>query len=253
MAEIVTGSKVCPYQPTTPLPRTYTAYQLCERDLPDFLVDGFIAHSLGPKHAEEYLSRFLRCLAEEPSSRLLPFTRGWLVERPSMTDAPGPTTTQTSDHRSKSKSKGHKTKKRPRVLLPQAERLVEMHRRLFDCQVDTAAGTVVPQTTWVGISSQTGAQSPIFFVFPNGSLGVPYDHLSWRYSLQYATAEVPRMLKRCNLNMRIRIKVRKSLDFVLKGKKKNTAFFSIFGVILNCAGGVFFFQVAWVQDLLLRI
>jgi hypothetical protein len=204
MAEIVTGSKVCPYQPTTPLPHTYTAYQLCERDLPDFLIDGFIAHSLGPKHAEEYLSRFVKCLSEEPSSRLLPFTRGWLVERPSMTDAP--TTTQTSGHQSK--SKGRKTKRRARALLPQSEGLVAMHPRLFDRQVDTAAGTVVPQTTWIGISPQTGAQSPIFFVFPSGSLGVPYDHLSWRYSLKDATAEVPRMLKRCNLNMRTRIKVR---------------------------------------------
>jgi hypothetical protein len=144
-----------------------------------------------------------------------------------MTDA-APTMTQRSDHQSK--SKGRKTKRRARVLLPQAEGLVEMHPRLFDRQVDTAAGTVVPQTTWIGISSQTGAQSPIFFIFPNGSLGVPYDQLSWRYSLQYAAAEVPRMLKRCNLNVRMRIKVRKVVIF--EKKKKERFFWCILNVLV---------------------
>jgi hypothetical protein len=88
------------------------------------------------------------------------------------------------------------------------EELVEIHRGLFDCQVDLHTGTVVPQTTWVGISQQTGAQTPVFFVLRNGSFGVPYKHLVWRYSLQNAKAEVPPMLKRCNLNLRLRIKVR---------------------------------------------
>ncbi|KAI0255271.1 hypothetical protein BJV78DRAFT_1178819 [Lactifluus subvellereus] len=76
------------------------------------------------------------------------------------------------------------------------EELVGIHRGLFDCQVDLHTGTVVPQTTW----------TPVFFVLRNGSFGVPYKHLAWRDRLQNATAEVPSMFKRCNLNMRLRIK-----------------------------------------------
>jgi hypothetical protein len=163
------------------------------------LVDGYIAHSLSPRYAEKYLSRFLECLAEEPGACFLPFKRGWLVERPLKTDVP--TTTPTTKNR---QSKGHKSKRR---VPGRQEEPVEMHRGLFDCQVNTAVGTVVPQTTWVGISQQTGAQNPVFFILRNGSFGVPYKYLSWRYYLQNATAEVPPMLKRCNLNLRMRIKV----------------------------------------------
>jgi hypothetical protein len=163
------------------------------------LVDGYIAHSLSPGHAEKYLSRFLKCLAQEPGASLFPLGRGWIVERPLMADVtatPPPTTRQ---------PQRRKTERQAPVL---REELVEIHRGLFDCQVDLCMGTVVPQTTWVGISQQTGAQTPVFFVLRNGSFGVPYKHLVWRYSLQNAKAEVPPMLKRCNLNMRLRIKVR---------------------------------------------
>lgn len=177
------------------------------------MVDGYIAHSLSPGHAEKYLSRFLKCLAQEPGASLFPLGRGWIVERPLMTTdvtaTPPPTTRQPKWRKSE----------RPAPVLQEEgeeeeEELVGIHRGLFDCQVDLHTGTVVPQTTWVGISQQTGAQTPVFFVLRNGSFGVPYKHLVWRYSLQNAKAEVPPMFKRCNLNLRLRIKVR-ALPFVL--------------------------------------
>ncbi len=87
-------------------------------------------------------------------------------------------------------------------------------RELFDCQVNLDTGTIVPQPTQIKPCKRTGLLSPVFFIMRNGFLGVPYKNLSASNFLYNATAHVPSLLKRPNLNARIRILVRQLFLFV---------------------------------------
>jgi len=154
---------------------------------PDILIDGYIANTLLPQGTEHYLSHFIKCLEQEPGAALVPYASGWIVERSS---APPPTTTA-CPHSSEpaSESKG----------------LAIQRRELYDCQVNLDTGTIVPQPTQIKPCKRTGLLSPVFFIMRNGFLGVPYKNLPASKFLYNATAHVPPLLKRPNLNARIRI------------------------------------------------
>ncbi|KAI9433854.1 hypothetical protein H4582DRAFT_1982946 [Lactarius indigo] len=133
---------------------------------PDILIDGYIANTLLPQGTEHYLSHFINCLEQEPGAAIVPYASGWIVQR----SAP-PQTTTAHIHTRRSR--------RPK-----------QHRELFDCQVNLDTGTIVPQPTQTRPCKLTGLLSP---------------NLSASKFLYNATAEVPSLLRRPNLNARIRI------------------------------------------------
>lgn len=160
---------------------------------PNILIDGYIANTLLPQGTEHYLSHFMNCLEQEPDAAIVPYASGWIVQR----SAPPPTTaayTHSSQPVSESKE-----------LAAENGPTAQQHRELFDCQVNLDTGTIVPQPTQTRPCKRTGLLSPVFFIMRNGFLGVPYKNLSASKFLYNATAQVPSLLRRPNLNARIRI------------------------------------------------
>ena len=151
---------------------------------PDILIDGYIANTLLPRATEIYLSHFIKCLEHNPGTAIVPYTCGWVVQRPS---APAPESEALA-----------------------AEKMSTAHNYYepFDCRVNLDTGTIVPQPTQIKPCKQVGLLSPIFFVMHNGFLGVPYKNLSASKYLRNATAEAPALLKRDKLNARIKVLVR---------------------------------------------
>ena len=172
----------CYYRPTS--------VSRCNLEQPDILIDGYIANTLLPQGTELYLCHFINCLEQESGATIVPYTSGWIVQRPSAL----PTTTGAH----------------PPTSEPADEKklTVQQRRELFDCQVNLDTGTIVPQPTQIKPCKRTGLLSPVFFIMRNGFLGVPYKNLPASKYLYNATAHVPPLLKRPNLNARIRIMVR---------------------------------------------
>ena len=160
----------------------------CNLEQPEILIDGYIANTLLPQGAELYLSQFIKCLEHEPGAAIVPYASGWIVHRP-----PAPPTISTAY---------------PHELATEKRATVQQRRELFDCRVNLDTGSIVPQPTQIKTCKLTELLSPIFFIMRNGFLGVPYKNLSASKFLYNATAHVPPLLKRTNLNARIRILVR---------------------------------------------
>jgi hypothetical protein len=168
---------------------------------PDILIDGYIANTLLPQGTEYYLSQFINCLEHEPGSAIVPYASGWIVQRPSAPSAT--TTTYPQAFQPAFESKGLSAEKKLKA---------QQRRELFDCEANLDTGTVVPQPTQIKPCKLTGLLTPVFFIMRNGFLGVPYKNLSASKFLYNATAHVPPLLKRPNLNARIRIRVRRLLS-----------------------------------------
>ena len=173
-----------------------TSVSRCKWDQPDILIDGYIANTLLPQGTEFYLSQYIKCLEHDPGAAIVPYASGWIVHWPS---AP-PALTTAYPHISKE-------------LVTEMKPTARQRRELFDCQVNLDTGTIVPQPTQVKPCKLTGLLSPVFFIMRNGFLGVPYKNLPASKFLYNATAHVPPILKRTNLNARIRIVVRRLFLF----------------------------------------